>query len=134
MSSESQVIELPTASIAARLERLPVCSVHYRLLIACGMGWLFDAMDVGIVTFALAPIAKEWKLSPAQVGLVGSSGLAGMFVGGGGSRDAGGSPRAQVCFSIYTLVVCRRHLIVRRCTKLSSDARVQVSRRDRTGW
>lgn len=70
-------------SIAARLERLPVNRVHYRLLVIHGFGWLFDAMDVGIITFVVAALAKEWSLTPAQIGLVGSSGLAGMFVGAG---------------------------------------------------
>ena len=70
-----------TSNITARLERLPITWVHYRLLLVHGFGWLFDAMDVGIVTFVLAPLAKQWSLSPSQVGLIGSAGLAGMFIG-----------------------------------------------------
>ncbi len=71
----------PQASITARLERLPVCRLHYRLLVIHGFGWLFDAMDVGIITFVVTALAKDWGLTPTQVGVVGSSGLAGMFVG-----------------------------------------------------
>lgn len=67
--------------IATRLERLPISWVHYRLLFIHGFGWLFDAMDVGIITFVLVALAKEWKLAPSQVGLIASAGLAGMFVG-----------------------------------------------------
>ena len=69
------------SNIAKRLERLPISWLHYRLLIIHGFGWLFDALDVGIVTFVMAALAKDWKLQPSQLGLIGSAGLAGMFVG-----------------------------------------------------
>lgn len=42
---------------------------------------MFDALDSGLVAFALPLIAAEWALTPDQVGRVGSVGLAGMFVG-----------------------------------------------------
>ena len=68
-------------NISERLERLPLSWVHYKLLIIHGFGWLFDAMDVGIITFVLVALAKDWQLHPAQIGLIASSGLLGMFVG-----------------------------------------------------
>lgn len=74
-------IALKTSQITARLERLPVSRLHYRLLCIHGMGWLFDAMDVGIITFIVAALVSAWKIAPAQVGYIVSSGLAGMFVG-----------------------------------------------------
>ena len=70
-----------SSNIAKRLERLPISWLHYRLLIIHGFGWLFDALDVGIVTFVMAALAKDWKLQPSQLGLIGSAGLAGMFLG-----------------------------------------------------
>jgi putative MFS transporter len=72
---------MSSSNIAARLERLPLSWLHYKLLIIHGFGWLFDAMDVGIISFVLAALAKDWKLPPTDVGLIGSAGLAGMFVG-----------------------------------------------------
>jgi putative MFS transporter len=69
------------SNIAPRLERLPISRVHYKLLFIHGFGWLFDAMDVGIITFVLAVLAKDWGLSTRQIGLIGSAGLAGMFFG-----------------------------------------------------
>jgi putative MFS transporter len=72
---------MTSAGIAARLERLPLSNLHRRLLLIHGFGWLFDAMDVGIVTFVLAALARDWHLRPNQIGLIGSAGLAGMFVG-----------------------------------------------------
>jgi putative MFS transporter len=70
-----------TSDVAARLDRLPVSRVHYRLLFIHGFGWLFDAMDVGLITFVLAVIGQEWGLSSTVIGFIGSAGLAGMFVG-----------------------------------------------------
>ena len=67
--------------ILQRLESLPVGSFHYKLLILTGLGWLFDSMDTGLIAFVLPVLAKEWSLSPAQVGWIGSIGLIGMALG-----------------------------------------------------
>jgi putative MFS transporter len=37
-----------------RLDRLPFNKAHRKLLVASGVGWAFDAMDVGLVSFAAA--------------------------------------------------------------------------------
>jgi putative MFS transporter len=44
-------------------------------------GFFFDSFDIVIVSYALPSIAKEIALVPHQVGLIGSSALAGMGVG-----------------------------------------------------
>jgi putative MFS transporter len=67
--------------IAERLDSLPLSRFHWKLVGASGLGWLFDAFDSGLVSFVLAVLAKEWALSPAQVGRIGSMGLVGMFAG-----------------------------------------------------
>jgi len=67
--------------IIERLDRLPLSKFHWRLLWASGLGWMFDAMDVGIVTFVLASLKENWSLSPQQVGNIASMGLLGMFIG-----------------------------------------------------
>lgn len=67
--------------ILERLEQLPVGSFHYKLLFVTGLGWLFDSMDTGLIAFVLPVLAKEWGLSPAQVGWIGSIGLIGMALG-----------------------------------------------------
>ncbi|NCD08140.1 MAG: MFS transporter [Negativicutes bacterium] len=64
-----------------RLEALPVGSFHYRLLIITGFGWMFDAMDTGLISFVLPVLAKEWNLSTSQMGMIGSVGLIGMAFG-----------------------------------------------------
>ena len=67
--------------ILERLENLPVGSFHYKLLVVTGLGWLFDSMDTGLISFVLPILAKEWGLSPDQVGWIGSVGLIGMALG-----------------------------------------------------
>lgn len=67
--------------IIRRLEEIPVNRFHYKLLVLTGLGWLFDAMDTGIIAFVLPVLAKEWGLTAAQMGLIGSIGLLGMAVG-----------------------------------------------------
>lgn len=68
-------------TIAERLDSLPLSRVHWRIVITCGLGWLFDAMDTGIIAFVLAVLMKKWSLTHEQVGMVGSIGLLGMFFG-----------------------------------------------------
>ena len=67
--------------ILERLEKLPVGNFHYKLLVVTGLGWLFDSMDTGLISFVLPVLAKEWGLSPEQVGWIGSIGLIGMALG-----------------------------------------------------
>ena len=67
--------------ILERLEGLPVGSFQYKLLLVTGLGWLFGSMDTGLIAFVLPILAKEWQLSPAQMGWIGSIGLIGMALG-----------------------------------------------------
>ena len=67
--------------ILERLEALPVGSFQYKLLMVTGLGWLFDSMDTGLIAFVLPVLTKDWGLSPAQAGWIGSIGLIGMALG-----------------------------------------------------
>ncbi len=67
--------------ILDRLEKLPTGSFHYKLLFITGLGWLFDSMDTGLISFVLPVLSKEWGLTPAQAGQIGSIGLVGMALG-----------------------------------------------------
>lgn len=52
-----------------------------KLLFSAGMSWLFDAMEVGMISFIAAALAKEWSLSPGQVGVLTSINSIGMALG-----------------------------------------------------
>ncbi|MDO4791947.1 MAG: MFS transporter [Buchananella hordeovulneris] len=64
-----------------RLDNLPFNTQHRRLLVGSGLGWALDAMDVGLISFVMAALAKDWSLAKDQVGLIASIGMAGMAVG-----------------------------------------------------
>ncbi|HYV20868.1 MAG TPA: hypothetical protein VFC25_17775 [Verrucomicrobiae bacterium] len=38
-------------NVAGRLDPLPIGPFHRRLLLLSGLGWLFDSMDTGLVSF-----------------------------------------------------------------------------------
>nr|WP_145403969.1 MFS transporter [Paenibacillus xylanexedens] len=52
-----------------------------KLLFSAGMSWLFDAMEVGMISFIVAALAKELSLSPGQVGVLTSINSIGMALG-----------------------------------------------------
>lgn len=52
-----------------------------KLLRVAGIGWMFDAMDVGILSFVIAALAVDWGLSSNQMGWIGSVNSIGMAVG-----------------------------------------------------
>lgn len=52
-----------------------------KLLAASGFAWLFDAMDVGMLSFVIAAVAPQWHLTSVQMGWIGSVSSIGMAVG-----------------------------------------------------
>ncbi|MCM3389705.1 MFS transporter [Ureibacillus chungkukjangi] len=52
-----------------------------KLLRVAGVGWMFDAMDVGILSFVIAALAVDWNLTSSQMGWIGSINSIGMAVG-----------------------------------------------------
>lgn len=52
-----------------------------KLLGVAGLGWMFDAMDVGMLSFIIAALQKDWGLSAKQMGWIGSVNSIGMAAG-----------------------------------------------------
>ncbi|WP_163102873.1 MFS transporter [Peribacillus alkalitolerans] len=52
-----------------------------KLLGIAGLGWMFDAMDVGMLSFIIVALQKDWGLSVQQMGWIGSINSIGMAVG-----------------------------------------------------
>lgn len=52
-----------------------------KLLGIAGLGWMFDAMDVGMLSFIIAALNTDWGLTPEQMGWIGSVNSIGMAVG-----------------------------------------------------
>lgn len=51
------------------------------LLVSVGMSWLFDAMDVALISFVAAALALEWSLGPQQLGVLTAINSVGMAIG-----------------------------------------------------
>lgn len=66
---------------AQRLDRLPYTRRHHKLLIGSGIGWALDAMDIGLISFIMAALAKEWSLTGGELSALGAVGFVGMAFG-----------------------------------------------------
>ncbi|HEU4561761.1 MAG TPA: MFS transporter [Longimicrobium sp.] len=72
---------MPAPTRAERLDRLPFTGLHRRLLVVAGAGWAMDAMDVGLISFIMAALARQWELSAGTVAWIGAVGFVGMALG-----------------------------------------------------
>ncbi|MDN7246620.1 MFS transporter [Planococcus shenhongbingii] len=67
--------------MATLTENTTVPLSRNKLLGVAGLGWLFDAMDVGILSFVIAALQVDWNLTTSQMGWIGSVNSIGMAVG-----------------------------------------------------
>ncbi len=72
---------LPTASIAARLERLPLSSFHHRFITLISLGGWFDFYDIFMMAYLGAALQASKILTLQQFSHVIAAGFCGMFVG-----------------------------------------------------
>jgi putative MFS transporter len=79
----SDLTETPTRPLtrAERLDRLPFTRKHARLLAGSGVGWALDAMDVSLISFVMAALAKQWHLDATTLSVIASVGFLGMALG-----------------------------------------------------
>jgi MFS transporter, putative metabolite:H+ symporter len=69
------------AQLIARLERLPVTRRLMLLRVIVGIATFFDAYTVLAIAFAMPQLVSEWKLAPAEVGMIISAGYVGQLFG-----------------------------------------------------
>jgi len=70
----SAIAELSTR-IPARLDRLPWCGFHWRVVAALGVTWILDGLEVtfkGAVSGVLQ-LPQTLGFTPAEIGLLGSA-------------------------------------------------------------
>jgi len=70
-----------SAQLVARIERLPVTRRLMLLRVIVGIATFFDAYTVLAIAFAMPQLVSEWKLAPAQVGMIISAGYVGQLFG-----------------------------------------------------
>ncbi|RLI53194.1 MAG: MFS transporter, partial [Candidatus Thorarchaeota archaeon] len=63
------------------IDRIGFGSFQRKLLAICGAGWAADAMEVLLISFALPGVIREWGLTPAQAGFIGTAIFLGMLAG-----------------------------------------------------
>ena len=64
-----------------RLDALPWTRKHSSLLGGSGIGWVLDAMDVGLISFVIAQLVVVWNVEAADLSWVASAGFLGMAIG-----------------------------------------------------
>ena len=80
MNSTTEV-RTATTTVDRIVEKLPLKSVHYFIIAAAALGFMFDSFDTYIASYAMPSIIKEWKLDAIMVGMLTSAGIWGMFLG-----------------------------------------------------
>lgn len=71
----------PGVNASARLDRLPMTSFQRNMFVIIALAWLFDSIDLGMMTFLLAPVREYFGLTAANSGIVASASFVGMFIG-----------------------------------------------------
>ncbi len=71
----------PAPRINQQLDNLPLSRFHWKLLVISGLGWMFDAMDILIVSSVVAAVSKEWNLDATTSQWINSANVAGLFFG-----------------------------------------------------
>lgn len=67
--------------IQARLDSLPLSKAHYQIWALCTVGFIFDVMDLFLVSFALPMIIREWGVTSEVAGFIASGSMWGMVIG-----------------------------------------------------
>jgi putative MFS transporter len=70
--------------ISARIERLPFSRYHFRILSIIGACSFFDAFDSLTLSYVLPVLVTLWHFSPADTGLMISTGYVGQMLGAWG--------------------------------------------------
>ncbi len=71
----------PTPSIAARIERLPLCGFHRRFITLISLGGWFDFYDILMMAYLGAALQHSGFLTLTEFSYVIAAGFLGMFVG-----------------------------------------------------
>lgn len=69
------------SSVAARLERLPVTWLTWRIVILAGLAWVTEALSIGSLGVSLPSLRETFHLSPSNVGLLVAMQTFGVVIG-----------------------------------------------------
>lgn len=66
MSTDARIATTAN-TVDSVVEKLPLISVHYFIIIAAALGFMFDSFDTYIASYAMPAIIKEWKLDAIAI-------------------------------------------------------------------
>jgi MFS transporter, putative metabolite:H+ symporter len=92
------------ATIAARMERVPLFSLHRKLVFVLGVGTFFDLFDVALGGLLAAILTPLYHLNAFQTAAIIASGFFGMFVGALGLSVVSDSFGRRTMFLIDLLI------------------------------
>ncbi len=99
--------ELEAASVRAQLNSRAMSVAQWEVVLLCTAINMLDGYDVLVMSFAAAPVAADWQLDPASLGLLLSAGLVGMAFGSivlGSLADTLGRKRlVHICLFTVTI-------------------------------
>src|SRR5579863_1026741 len=83
LSAAERDVEIIETLIPARLDRLPWSPFHTLLVMALGITWILDGLEVTLMGAISAVLQRPdvMHFSAAQIGFIGSSYLAGAVIG-----------------------------------------------------
>lgn len=70
-----------TLTIEQIINRIGFGRFQIKLLLICGAGWAADGMEVLLIAFVLPAVIREWNLTTAQAGFIGTAIFLGMLGG-----------------------------------------------------
>ena len=98
---------LEAATVRAQLNSREMSLAQWEVVLLCTAINMLDGYDVLVMSFAAAPVAADWQLDPASLGLLLSAGLVGMALGSimlGSLADALGRKRlVHICLITVTI-------------------------------
>ncbi len=93
-----------TSTAAARLDRLPISSVHRDMVRLLAYIFFFELGDLNSFAFAAPGVRQAWKLQIDTISFITSASFVGMFIGstlGGWFSDRVGRKRALILTTIW---------------------------------
>ena len=95
------------ATVRSQLNSRQMSLAQWEVVLLCTAINMLDGYDVLVMSFAAAPVAAEWQLDSAQLGLLLSAGLIGMAIGAialGSLADTLGRKRlVHICLTTVTI-------------------------------
>jgi putative MFS transporter len=99
-----ETLQAARPSAAARLDRLPITSIHRQIMWIIGIVFFFELGDLNTFAFAAPAVMKSWNLSVSTISHIVSWTFFGMFLGavtGGWFSDRVGRKRALLFTTLW---------------------------------